>query len=393
VLTAKASDNTGATTISSPRNVSVNSSSTPPTVAITNPTEGQTFPANSNITISAAATAVSGSLTKVEFFNGANKLGEDLTSPYSFNWNGVPTGNYTLTAKATTNGGATNFSSAVNIIVSTASEPPVVNITSPSTGAVFDAGATVPITATASDPNGNVVRVEFFNGITKLGEDLSSPYSFSWQNAPQGSFLIVAMATDNSGATGSAQVQIFIDEPNHAPQADAGEDRTVQTPVSNLTILGSGTDSDGVVSFYEWSQVSGPEATISQNSFGELVFNTFVQGVYVFELTVTDNGNKTGKDQLTITVTASLLELESIPRYFSPNNDGENDLWEWPSIELFQNAPLLIFNRFGQKVYETPSYENDWDGMLDGKPLQEDAYYYIIKLSNTELKGAVRIIR
>jgi gliding motility-associated-like protein len=201
------------------------------------------------------------------------------------------------------------------------------------------------------------------------------------------------MATDNSGATGSAQVQIFIDEPNHAPQADAGEDRTVQTPVSNLTILGSGTDSDGVVSFYEWSQVSGPEATISQNSFGELVFNTFVQGVYVFELTVTDNGNKTGKDQLTITVTASLLELESIPRYFSPNNDGENDLWEWPSIELFQNAPLLIFNRFGQKVYETPSYENDWDGMLDGKPLQEDAYYYIIKLSNTELKGAVRIIR
>jgi len=52
----------------------------------------------------------------VEFFQGATKLGESLTSPYSFAWASVPAGNYSLTAKATDNLGAATTSTTIAIV-------------------------------------------------------------------------------------------------------------------------------------------------------------------------------------------------------------------------------------------------------------------------------------
>jgi hypothetical protein len=76
---------------------------------------------------------------------------------------------------------------------------PVVNLTSPTNNSTFTAGASVTITASASDVDGTISKVEFFNGSTKLGEDLTSPYSLVWSAA---SGVISAKATDNAGGTG-----------------------------------------------------------------------------------------------------------------------------------------------------------------------------------------------
>lgn len=393
-LTARAVDNQSAVTTSATSNIVVSSSPSPPSVSLTSPANGATFFANSSITINATASTPSGTITKVEFFNGTTKLGEDLTSPYSFVWNNVPAGSYTLTAKVTNSASAVATSAAVNIIVSVSSSPPVVAITSPASQAVFTAGSTIAISATASDVNGTITRVEFLNGTTKLGEDLTSPYNFSWTNVPEGTYLIIAKATDNQGVTATAEVEVFVNAVNSPPQANAGEDITAQLPVSSLVITGTGTDADGVISTYVWTQISGPnEVTLTQDSFGQLGLANLEEGTYVFELAVTDNGGMTGTDQVSVDVIPSLLSLEQIPRFFSPNGDGVNDRWEWPRIELYADSRLLVYNRFGQKVYEAVSYQNDWDGTINGKPLQEDAYYYVIKLSNTDLKGAVRIVR
>ena len=59
----------------------------------------------------------------------------------------------------------------------------------PANGATFTAPATFTIGATASDPGGSVTLVEFFQGTTKLGQDATAPYSFSWQNVPVGSYV------------------------------------------------------------------------------------------------------------------------------------------------------------------------------------------------------------
>ncbi|NSL87346.1 glycosyl hydrolase family 8 [Chitinophaga solisilvae] len=92
----------------------------PPTVSITSPAANASFTAPATVTINATAADSDGTVKKVEFFNGATKLGEDTTSPYSYTWNNVAAGSYSLTAKATDNGNAATTSAAVNISVAAA---------------------------------------------------------------------------------------------------------------------------------------------------------------------------------------------------------------------------------------------------------------------------------
>jgi endoglucanase len=76
---------------------------------------------------------------------------------------------------------------------------PTANITWPTNGAEFAWKPTITITATASDPDGNVTRVEFRDGTTVLGQDTSAPYSYTWRNVPPGSHVLTARAIDNAG--------------------------------------------------------------------------------------------------------------------------------------------------------------------------------------------------
>jgi Bacterial Ig domain len=61
-----------------------------------------------------------------------------------------------------------------------------------------------PLTATATDSDGTVARVEFFNGTTRLGGDTTAPYSIQWNVGAAGAYTITARATDNAGATGTS---------------------------------------------------------------------------------------------------------------------------------------------------------------------------------------------
>lgn len=91
---------------------------------------------------------------------------------------------------------------------------PMVSITSPSNGAVIAPDTTVVVQADASDADGTVVRVEFFEGTNYLGEDLTSPYSVSWPNVPEGDYTLTAVATDNDGLSAvSAPITLHIETP------------------------------------------------------------------------------------------------------------------------------------------------------------------------------------
>ena len=397
-ISAKATDNDGSVVTSAAISISVATANTPPVVSLTAPSNNATFNTNSAITLTATATDANGSVSKVEFFNGASKLGEDTSAPYSFAWNNVANGNYVLVAKATDNNNAATTSSAISVVVRPNPVAPQVTITNPTNGSTIVEGTTITISATASTPTGTILKTEFFNGATKLGEDATAPYSFNWSNVDAGTYKITVKATSNQGLAGSAEVNVTVGAANVpaniAPVADAGSDLTHE-PGTTLVINGTGTDSDGHVTTFDWAQVSGPsESELAQDNSGELSISNMVPGSYVFELTVTDDDNATHKDQVSVTISDEVsARSANIPRYFTPNNDGINDVWEWPDIELYANSTLVIFNRFGQKIFETTSYQNNWNGTVDGKPLQEDAYYYNIRLSNTDIKGAVRIVR
>ena len=176
----------------------------PPTVSLTAPAVGTVVTAPSSLTLMADATDADG-IAKVAFYQNNNLLTEDTQAPYSFDWSNIAAGNYNLKAVATDNANATATSLIVSVIVNA---PPAVSITSPANNATFT-DSSVTITASASDADGSVTKVEFFRNGTPLGEDTSAPYSFAWSNAPEGSSTLTAVATDTYGATTtSAEVQI-----------------------------------------------------------------------------------------------------------------------------------------------------------------------------------------
>jgi hypothetical protein len=115
-LTAVATDNRGASTMSEPVTIIVHPL-TDPTVAINIPTEGTRLAAPAQVTITASAADNNGSIAKVEFFVNGVKLGEDTSAPYSIVWADAAAGTYSLTAKATDNSGATRTSTPVTITV------------------------------------------------------------------------------------------------------------------------------------------------------------------------------------------------------------------------------------------------------------------------------------
>lgn len=77
--------------------------------------------------------------------------------------------------------------------------PPTVTITSPSNGSTFNAGAPITVAAQASDMDGSVVKVVFYEGANKIGEDTLAPYEFTGTDVEPGTYRVIAKAYDNVG--------------------------------------------------------------------------------------------------------------------------------------------------------------------------------------------------
>ncbi len=79
---------------------------------------------------------------------------------------------------------------------------------------------------------------------------------------------------------------------------------------------------------------------------------------------------------------------------FTPNGDGVNDKLKFDLLEVYEGNELQIFNRWGELIYESSNYQNEWDG--DG--YNEGTYFYILNVNdpqgtNSLIKGAVTIVR
>jgi glucose/arabinose dehydrogenase len=181
----------------------------PPSVSISSPTNGATFTAPGAVSLTATATDSDGSVTNVAFFDGGTFLGGTNSSPYTILAN-LAAGAHAITAVATDNLGLATTSSVVNVTVNSGNQPPSVTITNPANSDILSSSATLTIRATASDADGSVTNVQFFDGLVSLGNDASSPFSISVRLDP-GLHALTAVATDNLGAsTTSAPVNITL---------------------------------------------------------------------------------------------------------------------------------------------------------------------------------------
>jgi hypothetical protein len=132
----------------------------------------------------------------VEFYDGPALLGTDIASPFQFDWNAVPAGLHTLTARALDSLGGMATSAPVTL---TGNILPVTALTNPAPATRIVLTEPITLAATASDGDGSITQVEFrANGLT-IGADPTAPYTAEWTNSVLGAHTLVCVATDNSG--------------------------------------------------------------------------------------------------------------------------------------------------------------------------------------------------
>ncbi len=254
--------------------------------------------------------------------------------------NNLVQGVYRFELKVTDNSGAVS-KDTMTVIVNAA---PVPN-QAPVSVAGLDQTITLPLnTVTLNgtgsyDPDGSIVSYKWnkIAGPAAFNIVSSTQAQSAVSNLAQGVYKFELVVTDNKGATGKDTVQITVNAAppaNIAPVADAGNDRVITLPANSLTVSGAASyDTDGSISAYFWTKISGPTAfTIATPAQAQTAINGLVQGVYKFELRVTDNKGAIGKDTIVITVNPAA------PNQAPVANAGNNVTITLPTNSLTLNG-------------------------------------------------------
>lgn len=202
---------------------------------------------------------------------------------------------------------------------------------------------------------------------------------------PNTPYWVVVAGVQDDGATLAAQCnfQIVVSGPgvdvvnvdfNAGPDVSIGEGESVQ-----LNATGGPP--------YDWSPLSG----LSGNGLPDPIASP--TGSTLYSVTTIQDGC-TYTDVVNVFVIRRILP----PNTFTPNGDGINDTWEIPGIADYPGTEVIIFDRWGQKVFTSNGYREPWDGTNDGRNLPVGTYYYHIQLNQLEGKsppytGFVSIVR
>lgn len=294
------------------------------------------------------------------------------TNPYSYSWT---SGSTTDTAVALSAGDyiltVTDSNNCVVLDTATVQEPLAISIVITPTPTDCD---TATGTATAVPANG------------------TSPYAYVWTTTtPQtnatatgldvGTYTVTV--TDTSGCTQVEQVNI-ISKTGTTVSVAANPTTINQSEQTQLLAAGAGT--------YLWTPATNLSCTDCQSSTASPNQTT------TYCVTLTDNNGCTDSACVTITVENPCGYFD-VPTAFSPNNDGHNDYFLLQGVaSCIDEFQIRIFDRWGEKVFETQNIAKTWDGTYNGKPLNSGVFVYHIGATlltgeSVVKKGNITLIR
>lgn len=248
-----------------------------PTVSLTSPASATSGVAPASFSLAANAADPEGRLSRVEFLANGAIIGTDTSAPFGVTWSSVAAGSYTLSARVyDLDGGVGQSSNTVSVTVTnpTPNAPPTVSLTSPTAAQIFGAPATVVTTATASDPEGRLSRVDFYANNYPIGSDSTAPYSVTSWNVQAGTYNVTAIAVDAEGLqTLSTPVTITV----RSASSNLPPSVTITSP-SNGQVFGSGSN------VLLTASAADPEGRMARVEFyrGTLLIGTATSSPYSF---------------------------------------------------------------------------------------------------------------
>jgi Secretion system C-terminal sorting domain/PKD domain len=303
-------DNNGATDKDTMQ-VTVNAAPNVPPTANAGIDQTITLPTNNTTIDGSASSDPDGTITTFAWVKISGPGAGAITNPSNVTTTvtGMVQGVYQFELTVTDNNGATDKDTMQVTVNAAPNEPPIANagvdqtITLPTNNTTIDGSA-------SSDPDGTITNYAWVKISGPGAGVITNPSSVSTTvtGLVQGIYLFELTVTDNNGATDKDTMQVTVNAaPNIPPNADAGNDQTITLPTNITIISGSAsTDPDGTITAYAWLKISGPAAgAISNPSSVTTSVTGLIQGVYKFELTVTDNNGATDKDTMQVTVNAA----------------------------------------------------------------------------------------
>ncbi|PWT74542.1 MAG: hypothetical protein C5B59_11015 [Bacteroidetes bacterium] len=300
-------DNSGATTTAQVKVTVITSGAQPP-IANAGADQTITLPTNSVNVNGGASQAPSGSITGYSWTQSSGPNSANIANANSVSTaiTGLVQGTYVFKLTVTDNNNATGTDSIIVKVNAAANQPPVANagagktIQLPTNSTTLDGSA-------SSDPDGSIASYSWtqVSGPSAATLTNANAATASVSNMIAGQYVFQLTVTDNQGATGTAQVKINeIAAANQPPIANAGASMSITLPLNSVTLDGSAsTDPDGTIVSYIWTQVSGPaSAAITNGNTVTATAGSLVAGLYVFQLTVTDNNGATSTALVKITV-------------------------------------------------------------------------------------------
>lgn len=178
--------------------------------------------------------------------------------------------------------------------------------------------------------------------------------------------------------------------PNVAPVAKAGPDLT--TSSTSITITGSGTDKDGTIKSYKWTQYGGASSTLTNANTAKVTISGLKEGKYYYRLTVTDNDGASHSDNMMVTVTKSSSSPTPAPASNIPPvaNAGPDLKTSGSSITIKGSGTdkdgSIKSYKWTQYGGPASTLSNAGTANLTVSGLKEGKYYY--RLTVTDSSGA-----
>lgn len=169
----------------------------------------------------------------------------------------------------------------------------------------------------------------------------------------------------------------------------------VTMEITSPHVVFTNTSTGGTI--YSWSFGDGSGGTSTENT--EHTFPHADAGTYQVILTVTNEYSCVDTAGQLITLLAPKPNYQ-VPNVFTPNNDGQNDVFELTSMENIKKIKATIVNRWGNPVFESDDTSLQWNGKVNnsGSDCSSGTYFYTIVVTaingeQTVNKGFVHLIR
>jgi gliding motility-associated-like protein len=194
-----------------------------------------------------------------------------------------------------------------------------------------------------------------------------------------------------AGICDQATVTITILDRNHPPVATDDEAKATRAGNVLVSIMDNDTDPDNdIEQLHILSQpTSGAKLTVNTDNTVTVDYANVPNfiGADFFEYEICDSKGNCDRAEVTIIVTDPNGEVVVVTEALTPNGDGFNDTYVIPGIENFPNNEFIVFNRWGNIVYQKDGYLNEWNGKANrgnviGEDLPVGVYYYILRLND-----------